>query len=77
MEFFKNERFSELFGDFLTKSDRKMSESWSFLKKIWASSFLRQKEGSKSQGEFGEFFEKNCGETPDSKPKGHKKVQKT
>jgi len=56
--FFKNERFLALFGDFLTKSDRKMSESCNFLRKIWAPSFSSQKEGSKSQGEFREFFEK-------------------
>jgi len=59
MGFFKNHRLFALFGDFLTKSDRKMSESWSFLRKIWAPPFLSQKEGSKSQGEKSEDFQKN------------------
>jgi hypothetical protein len=64
MGFFENGRFCALFVDFLTKSDRKMAESRSFWRKIWAPSFLSQKEGSKSQGEKSEDFEKNLATNP-------------
>ena len=64
MAFFENGRFCALFGDFLTKGDRKMAESWSFCRKIWAASFFGQKQGSKSQEEESEDFQKNFATKP-------------